>query len=461
MSAQHPNSHSLARRLVELENSERSRCILDEFTDEEKKLAVYTWELWARPNQLPPDTDWRYWFLCAGRGFGKTRTGAEWVRRFALDNPGSRIMVAGPTLTDVRETMFEGDSGLLSVFPLWEKVKYKPSRLLIILPNGSRIKGYSAEKPGRLRGPNIHAAWLDEIADWKDPHSFRNVRLCLRKGQAKCVITGTPRAVSSVKLLFERNRTNPEQVAITHGSTWENQENLSEEFKANVAEMIGTRIGDEELEGRLITDVEGAQLTLDLIYKARLEELPKGEVLVAKAICLDPAMSSNKDSDEHGILAIGIGSSGTGYILGDYSLRSGPSGWIEALRRAQLEHGINHVIYEKNRAGDMIGETLRRASQKVMPTPGNPHPPKPLVFAKLTGVYSSESKTLRFEPLVPLYANGRIKHLGIFAKYEDQCTSWVPGQGRSPDRMDAAAIGFGQLLPAYKARTAKDKPAGW
>lgn len=366
----------------------------------------------------------------AGRGAGKTRTGAQDACEYSLDRPGIRYAVVAPTQADVRATCFEGESGILATLqgmgigePAFQK-----SALELRLPNGSLLLGYSAEKPDRLRGPQFHRAWLDEAAAWKDAHlgdqlntTFNNLSMGLRLGEnAQMVVTTTPKRVALIRELAARD-----DFVITRGTTYDNLKNLSPTFAEAILRYEGSTIGRQELMGELIEDVEGALWTTDMIDRSRLREAgPSSRVVVG----VDPAGSIHTET---GIVAAGItsGSCACGsrenlphaYILGDWSTASTPDGWGQAVVEAFDHTSADRVAAERNYGGDMVEKIIRSVR------PGIP-------FGFVT---ASRGKILRAEPISALYEQNRVHHIGYFPELEEEQTTFTPLDPWSPNRLDA------------------------
>jgi phage terminase large subunit-like protein len=381
------------------------------------------WRATRRPNQAPPDGDWRTWLVMAGRGFGKTRMAAEWVREQIADHGRQRIALVGATAADVRDVMVDGESGLLACCERYGiRATYQPSRRRVLFPNGAMAFMYSADEPNRLRGPQHDAAWGDEPAAWRYPEAYENLDLGLRLGdQPQMVLTTTPRPVTLVRTLVKRADRDESDVAVTRGRTIDNAANLSPGFMAAMHDRYhGTRLGRQELEGELLEDVEGALWTLDLIDAHRMDALPDGVDLVRCVVGIDPAATSNRDSNETGIIVAGLGSDGDGYVLADSSLRGSPNEWGGAAVQAYRDWQADHVTPETNNGGEMVIQTLRTVDPNLPIQP----------------VHASRGKATRAEPIAALYEQGRVHHVGTFPELEDQMATWVPGM-LSPDRMDA------------------------
>jgi phage terminase large subunit-like protein len=380
----------------------------------------------ARANQHPPDGDWRYWMIMAGRGFGKTRAGAEWLADQAKKHAGTHWAAIAPTGDDLKATCIEGESGLLHALGM-DRLDdaYNKTSMLIRLPNGSSIRGLSAERPDRSRGPNLAGAWLDELAAWRYRETWDNLSPALRRGDARVVITTTPKPVPLVREFT--NRTDG-SVIVVRGATFDNAANLSpvglDELRAR---WDGTRMGRQELYGELLEDTPGALFTSQLIEDARVEDHPD---LVKLVIAVDPAGTSGEDADEHGIIAVGVDHDGHVYIIGDHSLRGTPQRCAETAIGMFDEYGADLIIAEKNQGQDWIETVLRQIRRDI------PYRP----------VDAKRGKYLRAQPVASLYEQGRVHHVGLLKDLEDQMCSWVPDpdvgrKSKSPDRLDALVHG--------------------
>ena len=385
---------------------------------------MHDWRLWRRPKQATPPGDWTVWVLLAGRGFGKTRTGAEWVRENVVEGGARHVALVGPTAADVRDTMIEGESGLLSVFPEAERPKYEPSKRRVTFHNGATATAFSADEPDRLRGPNHDLAWADELAAWRYPEAWDMLSFGLRIGKRpRVVVTTTPRPLPIIKTLLAR----PDAV-VTRGSTFENRSNLASAFLTEiVARYEGTRLGRQELHAEILDDVLGALWSREMLEDARVIRVPD---LTRIVVAIDPAISSNPNSAETGIVAAGVGTDGHGYVLEDRSLRASPNDW--ATEAVTLFHRLkaDRIVAEANQGGDMVRHTLDTVERGI---------PVRLVHA-------SRGKRVRAEPVAALYEQHRIHHVGMFGPLEDQLCSWVPGESESPDRLDALVWALTELM---------------
>lgn len=395
------------------------------------------WRLQARPEQLTPESDWNIWLFLAGRGTGKTRSGAEDMSDFARRNDDARLALVGATFTDCRDTMVEGESGLLSVLPPSalrggdRESAWNRSMGELYFANGAQAKCFSSEKPNRLRGPQHHRAWGDEPAAWGDAHlgdvvdtTFNNLMLGLRLGEhPQLVITGTPKRVKLVRQLLKRPG-----LHLSRGSTYDNLDNLAPTFKDEIlSQYEGTRLGRQELLGELLEDVEGALWTYANLDEHRCVETPE---LVRVVVAIDPAVTSTEDSDETGIIVAGLGTDGHGYVLADRSCVETPDGWARRSVAALEEFEGDRIVAEVNNGGDLVEHTIRTVSRA----------------APYKALHASRGKRTRAEPVAALYEQGRVHHVGALTELEDQMTEWTPESGTSPDRLDALVWALTDLM---------------
>jgi len=385
--------------------------------------AVADWSLWARPAQLAPDGDWRIWLILAGRGFGKTRTGAEWVRQQVENGTARRIALVGATAADVRDTMVEGESGLLRAFPDGYRPRYEPSKRRVTFWNGATATTYSADEPDRLRGPNHDLAWADEVAAWRYEEAWDQLMFGLRIGDhPRVVATTTPRPTRLIRDLVDRA-----DCAVTRGSTWDNEANLAPAFLDEMRRRYeGTRLGRQELDAELLMDADGALWNRDDLDSYRVTKTPTLRRIV---VAIDPAVSNNIDSDETGIVVAGIDDTGHGYVLEDRSMKGSPNEWAAAAVTGYNVHKADRIVAEANQGGDMITHTLRTVDASV---------PVKLVHA-------SRGKRTRAEPIAAMYEQGRVHHVGSFPQLEDQLCIWTPDSA-SPDRLDALVWALTELM---------------
>ena len=334
-----------------------------------------------------------------------------------------RIGLLGATAADVRDVMTEGESGLLAVCPPWNRPTYEPSKRRITWPNGAMATTYSADEPERLRGPQHDGLWADEPASWRHPEAWHMAMLGLRLGQRpRAVVTGTPKPVKLIKDLLK----NP-QCVVTRGTTYENLTNLAPTFKAQILSRYeGTRLGRQELNAEILEDAEGALWSRAELEAHRVTQHPPLKRIV---VAVDPAVSSNSESNETGIIVVGLGVDDQGYVLDDVTLKASPDGWARQAVSAYHKHRADRIIAESNQGGEMVEHTIRTVESNI---------PVKLVHA-------SRGKQTRAEPVAALYEQGKVHHVGMFAELEDQLCSWAPGDD-SPDRLDALVWGFTELM---------------
>lgn len=389
----------------------------------EQEAVMWDWSLWARPKQLPPPGEWRVWLILAGRGFGKTRSGAEWVRSQVDNNQAARIALVGATAADVRDTMVEGESGLLRIFPEHQRPRYEPSKRRLTFHNGATATTFSADEPDRLRGPNHDLAWCDEIAAWRYPDAWDQLIFGLRIGRdPRLVATTTPRPTKLIRSLVDRD-----DVIVTRGSTFENRNNLAPAFLTEVLSRYeGTRLGRQELYAEILDDVEGALWNRQMIENSRVHKLPD---LVRIVVGVDPAISNTDFSAETGIVAAGVDAQGVGYILDDRSLKGSPVEWANASIALYHRSQADRIVVEANQGGDMVRHTLQTVESQV----------------PIKTVHATRGKRTRAEPVAALYEQGRVKHVGAFPTLEDQMCSWTP-ESPSPDRLDALVWALTELM---------------
>jgi predicted phage terminase large subunit-like protein len=391
----------------------------------------YEWK--PRDSQKPPTADWRVWLLLAGRGFGKTRTGAEYVRAAVETGRARRIALVAPTALDARAIMIEGESGLLSVGPSHRRPHYEPSLHRLTWDNGAVATLFSADEPNRLRGPQHDLAWCDELAAWRYPQAWDMLMFGLRLGQdPRCIVTTTPRPIKLVRELLA-----DPTVAVTRGRTADNTDHLAPAFLAQIVRRYeGTRLGRQELDGELLDDMPGALWTHALIDAARVTAHPQ---LIRTVVAIDPAATSGEHADETGIVVVGRDTEGHGYVLEDASGHYPPLEWARAAIRAYRAHHADRIVAEVNNGGEMV-ETMLRTIDPNVP---------------FTAVHAAHGKVARAEPVAALYEQGRVHHLGAFAALEDQMCAFSAGAdghfdreraGYSPDRVDALVWALTELF---------------
>ena len=433
--------------LASLPDKERQQH-LSQLTTEQQAALRFHWPFWARPNQLVPEGQWRTWLILAGRGWGKTRTGAETIRQWVMSGKYKRIALVGETTADVRSVMVDGESGLLNIGPKDERPEYFPSLRQLKWPNGAIATTYNATEPDQLRGPQHDAAWCDELAKWQYlQETWDQLQFGLRLGDdPKTIITTTPRPLPILKKMI-----NDPSVFTTRGSTMDNKDNMAAGFFATVQEKYGnTRLGRQELEGEILDDVPGALWSRTQIDENRLREAPVDleQVLVA----VDPAATSGEDADESGIIVIGLARDNEGYargyVLEDGSVKGTPEEWARKAVSLYRKWSADKIIAEKNNGGEMVSSVLKAVDRSI-----------PIKL-----VHASRGKVVRAEPISALYEQGRVHHCGRFDKLEDQMCTFSQDNLRSnaygsPDRVDALVWGLTEVFEKIAGRRRHAKEA--
>lgn len=425
---------------------------MSSLSDEEKAQLKWDWEFWARENQKAPEGEWNQWIVLAGRGFGKTRMGSEWIRQKAHDNPGCRIALVAETAADARDVMILGDSGLINCDPDLTVDSWSPTNRRLSWPNGSTAWCYNATEPDQLRGPQHHFGWVDELAKFRYMQdTWDQLQFGLRLGlHPQVLVTTTPRPLPLIKKLIADTNS-----VVTRGSTLDNQANLA----ANTVKQLydrygGTRLGRQELEGEILGDIPGALWNRATIDEARIYEVPKD--LERVYVAVDPATSNHEGSDEHGIVVVGLkrDSDGyhRGYILEDGTCRGTPEDWARKAVNLYRTWNADKIIAEKNQGGLMVESTLKAVDRSL---------PVKLVHA-------SRGKITRAEPISALYEQGRVHHVGRFDKLEDQMCMFSVDNLRnesngSPDRVDALVWGLTEIFDKLTGRrvTTSDLDPNW
>ncbi|MET0310347.1 MAG: terminase family protein [Sphingomonas sp.] len=388
------------------------------------------WWRWAHAGQRAPAGDWRIWLIRAGRGFGKTRAGAEWVSAVARARPGARIALVGATIEDVRRVMIEGASGLIAVAREEEQLRWIMQTGEVHFPSGACAYVFSAGAPEKLRGPEHDAAWCDELGKWRagaGEMAWDNLLMGMRGGDApRVVVTTTPRPTKLMRRVMAMPGCRE-----TVGRTRDNP-HLPESFvEAMMADYAGTRLGRQELDGELIDDVIGALWPRGLIEMRRVREAPG---LVRVVVGVDPPASA--DGDACGIVAVGLGRDDKAYVLEDASVAgASPEGWAQAVAACAARHEADQVVAEKNQGGEMVASVLRAADAGL----------------PLRLVHASRGKSARAEPVALLYEAGKAWHVGAWPELEDelcglQAGGGYEGPGRSPDRADALVWAISALM---------------
>lgn len=426
------------------------QAILDHLTDEDKARLRYRWSFWARPEQLPPPGDWQFWSYVAGRGAGKTRAGAEFVRKKVADGC-RRIALVAPTNDDFHKVMVMGESGILACSPPWDRPEYNENKKSLTWPNGAMAFGYSAEKPSRLRGPNHDAMWCDEIAAWHGSKERRPGEVSRRQetwdmamfglrlgANPQCFVSTTPLPVDVIRDLIAGGLENRPGYVLTRGSTYDNRANLAPQFfNSIITKYEGTRLGRQELHGELLLDVPGALWSHEMVaaanarHRSRIAPPDMRRIVVA----VDPSGASSAtdiSADEIGIIVAGEGTDGDYYVIADASMRGSPRAWAGAAVNAYFRYKADKIVAEKNFGGEMVRATIEGVTRNV----------------KVELVTATRGKVVRAEPVALLYEKNRVHHLEAFPHLEDQMVKMTPAGyigDNSPDRLDALVWALSDL----------------
>lgn len=416
-------------------------------TKEQVALLRYEWKkFWARPNQIEPTGEWSTWLILAGRGFGKTRTGAETIRDWVCGKTPlskgrcSRIALVAETAADASNVMVKGESGLLAVHSPDFRPIYTISNRTVTWPNGAIATLYNATEPDQLRGPQHDGAWCDELAKWQyGQDTWDQLQFGLRLGEEpRSIVTTTPRPLPLIRKMVA-----DPSIFVTKGATWDNAANMPASFIREIEEKYsGTRLGRQELEGEILDDIPGALWKRQDIDSARLKEAPELERVY---VSVDPATSTNENSDETGIVVVGLSRDtdgyARGYVLEDASGKYTPEEWSRKAVTLYRKYEADKIIAEKNQGGQMVESVIKTADRSV---------PVELVHA-------SRGKYVRAEPVSALYEQGRVHHVGRFDRLEDQMCLFSVDNLRdnntgSPDRVDALVWGLTKLFDKIVAR---------
>ena len=367
----------------------------------------------------------------AGRGFGKTRLGAEWLAAKAVRNPGVRCAIVARTFSDTRNVCVEGVSGILNILREYDAVKdWNKSNGILTLKNDSIIQTFSADTPDSLRGPQFHYAWCDELAAWQYEDTWNQLQFGLRLGDhTQAVITTTPRPTKLIKDLVKRETT-----VVTRGSTFDNAENLSQSALLEMqTRYAGTRLGQQELYGAILDDNPGALWSRASLEAARVKDTP---YLIRVVVGIDPAVTSGEESDSTGIVVAGLSGDGHYYILADYTLKASPQVWAEKAVYAFELHKADRIIAETNNGGDLVVHLLQQVKNTI----------------PVKKVTASRGKAVRAEPIAALSEQGKLHMVGYFPELEDELCEYEPGvSSKSPDRMDAMVWAVTELSEGSNA----------
>jgi phage terminase large subunit-like protein len=418
---------------------------LDKLLGPELSEIKWNWPAWARQNQLAPEGEWLTWLVLAGRGFGKTRCGAEWVRQEVTAKRASSIALIAETQKDLEEVMCFGVSGLISVFPPHQTPKITKKPIRVVFHTGAVAYGYNATEPDQLRGPNFDAAWCDEFAKWRySRETWDQLQFGLRLGKhPRQIVTTTPRPIPILKEILAASST-----VVSRGVTTDNHANLAASFIQSIVDKYGgTRLGRQELSAEILDDVPDALWTRTALDRDRrkLSELP---VMKRIVVAIDPAAKKNEmpeDGAATGIIAAGVGEDNRGYVLDDATCRESPNGWARMAVACFDRYQANCIVGEINNGGEMVAATVRA----VRPT------------VPFKEVHASKGKWTRAEPVAALYEQGRISHVGTFAALEDEMVNFGPNGmvgEMSPDRVDALVWALTELFPVITKKVTEKKP---
>jgi len=413
-------------------------------TPEEKAALAYNWKAWARPEQLPPEGAWDGWLILAGRGWGKTRAGAEVICDEAKSGRSKRIGLVAETSADGKDVIVNGESGIIACSPPWFMPSFTASnsngRPKLIWPNGVIASLYDAREPDQLRGPQHDFILFDELAKYRYAEAvFDQAMFGLRLGEhPRWLATTTPRPIALIKRLVRTAG-----VVTTRGKSSDNLANLAQVYRTNVIDRLrGTRLGRQELDAEILEDVPGALWSRRSLDESRVDRAPPLSRLV---VGVDPAVTGGENADETGIIVAGMSNDKQGYILEDWSARGTPDQWARKAVAAFRKHGADHIIAESNQGGEMV----RMVLQSIEPN----------IPVRL--VHASRGKYVRAEPISALYEQGRVHHVGTFPALEDQMIAFTPetagdrSRGISPDRVDALVWALTELFPTM---TPRDRP---
>lgn len=428
-------NRSPAERLLSLPGPDRKKMIR-RLSDDELEGLLFDWRFWARPEQLAPPGNWTTWGMVAGRGSGKTRSGAEFVREEVEAGRAGHISLIGADAGDVRDVIVEGESGIMNTAPPWFRPKYEPSKRRLTWPNGAVGSLFGAHDPDALRGPQSDLIWADEIAKWKyAQEAWDNAVLGNRLGKhPRRLFTTTPKPIKLVRGLMGKDKSVPFDPASTvlapQMSTYDNLANLAASFIEDVLKKYqGTRLGRQELMGELLLDIPGALWTLKMIEDLRVSyaNAPTAEDFVRVVVAIDPAVTNNDEtSNETGIIAAGRTQNGHIYVIRDRSGRLSAFDWATRAVKLFREQDADRIVAEVNNGGDLVEAQIRIVDR----------------YVAYKDVHASRGKRKRAEPVAALYEQGLVHHIGNFDELEDQMITWVPDDATenevdSPDRADA------------------------
>jgi predicted phage terminase large subunit-like protein len=422
---------------------------ISSLSEEEAEQFNHCWEVWARDNQLEPPGNWSGWMLLAGRGFGKTRTAAEWIRAKVATGKHQRIAIVARTKSDLNDVVVDGDSGLLSIYPKSERPEFQINRSRVVFQNGAIANLYSAKVPDSLRGPQHSLGWFDEAAAYQYPDEvFDQAMFGLRLGtHPQWIMTTTPRPISLIRRLI-----NDPTVVVSRGSSYDNKQNLAPSFiKILLGKYEGTRLGRQEILGEILDDNPNALWNRKVIDQYRVFSAPNFAYVV---VGVDPAVSSKSTSNNTGIVVAALGVDSHYYIIEDATLSAPPTEWAGQVISCFSKNRANLIVGETNQGGDLVEANIRAcAGSSIIP---------------FKSVRATQGKAMRAEPISTLYERGMVHHLGSLPELEDEMCDWDPTiNEKSPDRVDALVWALTYLMESgggipieYRSHQRKERSVG-
>ena len=416
-------THYSASYLASLSEEQR-QLLIRSLNPADADALLYDWKLWARANQLAPKGDWSTWMIMSGRGWGKTRTGAEWIRE-RVQAGYRRIGLIAKTPADARDIMIEGESGILACIPKDQRPTYETTKRRLTWKNGAVALAFSSHEPDHLRGVQFDTVWVDELATYEYAReTWETMRFALRlSDDPRCLVTTTPKPMAIIKEIIKEEGT-----VLTTGSSYDNQANLTPQFFEQILSRYeNTRIGRQEIHAELLDEAEGSLWKRDWIENTRVGECPN---LLRIVVALDPAVTKNKESDETGIVVCGIDDKNELYVLDDSSGRYTPQQWGGEAIALYKRWMADRIVAETNNGGMMVESVLRQIDESI----------------PYKSVHATKGKRVRAEPVSALYEQGRVHHVGRHNDLEDQLCNWDPMSNDSPDRLDALVWACTELI---------------
>jgi len=408
---------------------------VDDLTDEECTQLLYDGDFLLRDQQMLPDGDWNIWIIICGRGWGKNFSLSHNTKKLIREDGYERVAFVAPTTRDVNKTMVMGESGLLNAYGPWEQPNHVPSNTRVYCENDATIDLFESFSPDRIRGGNFDLAVLDEWCAHKDPQYVMDMMsMALRHGtKPRMIITTTPRPIKPLIKLLKDAEDPANGIVITRGGTYDNKENLPPMFLQQIKRTYeGTKIGRQEIYGEVLELNEGAMFKQEDIDATRIKTFDEiKDKLTRIVVAIDPAVTNNENSDETGIIVAGKDKEGHAYVLYDGTLKGSPDEWGKEAVRLYHKYRADRIIAEVNQGGDMVERVITTIDKRV----------------PYKAVRATRGKQVRAEPCAALYEQHRVHHVGNkFIKLEEQMCEWIPGQGDSPDRLDANVWSLTELM---------------